>query len=345
VQSLLELMGDAHEQISQAASLAGLDQVRVQYLGKTGLLTGQLKQLGQLPAEERKAAGQEINRVKQSLLAAIDARKESLQAEALHARLKAEAVDVSLPGRRMDTGGLHPITLTIQRIQEIFAQLGFAVAEGPEVEDDFHNFTALNIPEHHPARAMQDTFYMNTDGLNEDKLVLRTHTSSVQIRHMENNEPPIRIIAPGRVYRSDSDITHSPMFHQVEGLMVDTDVTMADLKGILATFFRAFFEVDELDTRFRASFFPFTEPSAETDITCVHCAGQGCRVCSHTGWLEVMGCGMVHPNVLTHVGIDSEKYTGFAFGFGVERLAMLRYKINDLRVLFENDSRFLKQFH
>lgn len=345
MQSLLELMGDAHEQISQAASLAGLDQVRVQYLGKTGLLTGQLKQLGQLPPEERKTAGQEINRVKQSLQAAIESRKDSLQADVLNERLRAEAVDISLPGRRMDTGGLHPITQTIQRIQDIFAQLGFAVAEGPEVEDDFHNFTALNIPEHHPARAMQDTFYMDPEGLNDDKLVLRTHTSSVQIRHMENNEPPIRIIAPGRVYRSDSDITHSPMFHQVEGLMVDTDITMADLKGILAAFFKAFFEVDNLDTRFRASFFPFTEPSAETDITCVHCAGEGCRVCSHTGWLEVMGCGMVHPNVLAHVGIDSEKYSGFAFGFGVERLAMLRYKINDLRVLYENDSRFLKQFH
>ncbi len=345
MQSLLELMGDAHEQISQAASLAGLDQVRVQYLGKTGLLTSQLKQLGKLPPEERKTAGQEINRVKQSLQLAIESRKDSLQAEVLNERLKAEAVDISLPGRSMDTGGLHPITQTIQRIQDIFAQLGFAVAEGPEIEDDFHNFTALNIPEHHPARAMHDTFYMNPEGLNDDKLVLRTHTSSVQIRHMENNEPPIRIIAPGRVYRCDSDLTHSPMFHQVEGLMVDKDVTFADLKGILAAFYRAFFEVDELETRFRTSFFPFTEPSAETDITCVHCAGKGCRVCSHTGWLEVMGCGMVHPNVLAHVGIDSEKYTGFAFGFGVERLAMMRYKINDLRVLFENDSRFLKQFH
>ncbi|PID34004.1 MAG: phenylalanine--tRNA ligase subunit alpha, partial [Thiotrichales bacterium] len=336
MQSLLELMGDAHEQISQAASLAGLDQVRVQYLGKTGLLTSQLKQLGKLPPEERKTAGQEINRVKQSLLQAIEARKESLQAEVLNERLKAETIDISLPGRRMDTGGLHPITQTIQRIQDIFAQLGFAVVEGPEIEDDFHNFTALNIPEHHPARAMHDTFYLNPEGLNDDKLVLRTHTSSVQIRHMENNEPPIRVIAPGRVYRCDSDLTHSPMFHQVEGLMVDQDVTFADLKGILAAFYRAFFEVDELDTRFRTSFFPFTEPSAETDITCVHCVGEGCRVCSHTGWLEVMGCGMVHPNVLAHVGIDSEKYTGFAFGFGVERLAMIRYKINDLRVLFEN---------
>lgn len=245
---------------------------------------------------------------------------------------------MTLPGRRMDTGTLHPVTLTIQRISEIFAQLGFSLATGPEIEDDFHNFTALNIPESHPARAMHDTFYMDSG------LLLRTHTSSVQIRYMENNPPPLRIIAPGRVYRCDSDMTHSPMFHQVEGLMVDEDVTFADLKGILEAFFKAFFEVDELPTRFRATFFPFTEPSAETDIQCVHCSGAGCRVCKGTGWLEVMGCGMVHPNVLQSVGIDSEKYTGFAFGFGVERLAMLRYQINDLRVMFDNDVRFLKQF-
>ena len=338
MQSLLELMGHAHEQISQAASLAALDQVRVQYLGKNGLLTEQLKQLGKLPPEERKAAGAEINTAKQALTLALDDRKQSLQADALNARLQAEKVDVTLPGRRMDTGSLHPVTLTIQRISEIFAQLGFSTAEGPEIEDDFHNFTALNIPESHPARAMHDTFYMDSG------LLLRTHTSSVQIRHMEHNPPTLRIIAPGRVYRCDSDMTHSPMFHQVEGLMVDEDVTFADLKGILEAFFKAFFEVDELPTRFRATFFPFTEPSAETDIRCVHCAGEGCRVCKGTGWLEVMGCGMVHPNVLKNVGIDSEKYTGFAFGFGVERLAMLRYEINDLRVMFDNDVRFLKQF-
>ncbi len=338
MQSLLELMGHAHEQISQAVSLAALDQVRVQYLGRSGLLTEQLKQLGQLPHEERKAAGAEINTAKQAITLALDDRKQSLQHEALNARLQAEKVDVTLPGRRMDTGSLHPVTLTIQRISEIFAQLGFSQAEGPEIEDDFHNFTALNIPESHPARAMHDTFYMDSG------LLLRTHTSSVQVRHMENNPPPLRIISPGRVYRCDSDMTHSPMFHQVEGLMVDEDVTFADLKGILEAFFKAFFEVDELPTRFRATFFPFTEPSAETDIQCVHCGGAGCRVCKGTGWLEVMGCGMVHPNVLKNVGIDSEKYTGFAFGFGVERLAMLRYEINDLRVMFDNDVRFLKQF-
>ncbi|MEN9503046.1 MAG: phenylalanine--tRNA ligase subunit alpha [Pseudomonadota bacterium] len=338
MQSLLELMGQAHEQISQAANLAALDQVRVHYLGKNGLLTEQLKQLGKLPHEERKAAGAEINNAKQALSVALDDRRVSLQADALDARLQAEKVDVTLPGRRMDTGTLHPVTLTIQRISEIFAQLGFSLATGPEIEDDFHNFTALNIPESHPARAMHDTFYMDSG------LLLRTHTSSVQIRYMENNPPPLRIIAPGRVYRCDSDMTHSPMFHQVEGLMVDEDVTFADLKGILEAFFKAFFEVDELPTRFRATFFPFTEPSAETDIQCVHCSGAGCRVCKGTGWLEVMGCGMVHPNVLQSVGIDSEKYTGFAFGFGVERLAMLRYQINDLRVMFDNDVRFLKQF-
>lgn len=339
MQSLLELMGQAHEQIAASSSLAALDQVRVQYLGKSGLLTSQLKQLGKLAPEERKAAGQEINKAKQALIAAIEARKEALQAEELNARLQAEAVDVTLPGRRSDLGGLHPITKTMERMQEIFTQLGFETATGPEIEDDFHNFTALNIPEHHPARAMHDTFYF------DDGRVLRTHTSSVQIRHMENNEPPIRIISPGRVYRCDSDVTHSPMFHQMEGLLVDEHVTFADLKGTLATFFREFFEVDDLETRFRASFFPFTEPSAETDITCVQCQGKGCRVCSHTGWLEVLGCGVVHPNVLKNVGIDSEKYTGFAFGMGVERLAMLRYQINDLRVLYDNDVRFLKQFN
>lgn len=343
VQSLLELMGEAHEHISAATNLAALDQVRVRYLGKTGLITEQLKQLGQLPAEERKAAGQEINNAKQALTLAIDSRRESLQAEALNARLESQAVDVTLPGRRMDQGGLHPLTMTIQRIEEIFAQLGFAVAQGPQVEDDFHNFTALNIPEHHPARAMHDTFYLNPEGLNQN-LLLRTHTSSVQIRYMENHQPPIRIIAPGRVYRCDSDMTHSPMFHQVEGLMIDKNVTFADLKGVLSTFFSAFFEM-EVDMRFRASFFPFTEPSAEVDITCVQCGGSGCRTCKQTGWLEVLGCGMVHPNVLKHVGIDSEQYTGFAFGLGAERMTMLRYKINDLRVLFDNDVRFLRQFH
>lgn len=338
MKQLLELMGQAHEEIAAAAGLAALDEVRVRYMGKKGILTEQLKQLGQLPAEQRREAGQEINKCKQALAAALDARKESMQEEALNARLQAERVDVTLPGRDSDAGSLHPITLTIKRIEAIFAQLGFGVVEGPEIEDDFHNFTALNVPEHHPARAMHDTFYFDSG------LLLRTHTSSVQIHTMEDHEPPYRVIAPGRVYRCDSDITHSPMFHQVEGLMVDKDVTFADLKGVLDAFFKAFFEVDELPVRFRASYFPFTEPSAETDIQCVLCQGEGCKVCSHTGWLEVMGCGMVHPEVLRHTGVDSDKYTGFAFGFGVERLAMLRYGIDDLRILFDNDTRFLQQF-
>ncbi|RVU84454.1 phenylalanine--tRNA ligase subunit alpha [Leucothrix sargassi] len=338
MKQLLELMGQAHEEISAAASLVALDEVRVRYMGKKGLLTDQLKQLGQLPPEERREAGQEINKAKQALASALDLRKESMQEEALNARLAAETVDVTLPGRDAETGSLHPITQTIKRIESIFAQLGFETVEGPEIEDDFHNFTALNVPEHHPARAMHDTFYF------DDGLLLRTHTSSVQVHTMEDNEPPYRVIAPGRVYRCDSDVTHSPMFHQVEGLMVDKDVTFADLKGVLDAFFKAFFEVDELPVRFRASYFPFTEPSAETDIQCVLCSGEGCKVCSHTGWLEVMGCGMVHPEVLKHTGVDPEKYTGFAFGFGVERLAMLRYGIDDLRILFDNDTRFLEQF-
>lgn len=339
MQELEQLVNDAQKKIAETSSLSDLDQVRVEYLGKKGLITTQLKQLGKLPAEERREAGQAINKAKQSVNTEIDSRKVVLDAEALNARLEKERVDVTLPGRRTDTGGLHPVTRTIQRIQSIFVQLGFDVAEGPEIEDDFHNFTALNIPKHHPARAMHDTFYF------DDGSLLRTHTSPVQVRVMENQQPPLRVIAPGRVYRCDSDITHTPMFHQVEGLMVDTDVSFADLKGILEAFFKAFFEVDELPTRFRNSFFPFTEPSAETDIQCVQCQGKGCKVCSHTGWLEVMGCGMVHPNVLEMANIDSEKYTGFAFGFGVERLAMLRYGIDDLRIFFDNDLRFLRQFN
>ena len=339
MQELEQLVANAQQKIANTSSLSDLDQVRVEYLGKKGLLTAQLKQLGKLPADQRREAGQAINKAKQSVNSEIEVRKTVLDAEALNARLEAERVDVTLPGRTTGTGGLHPVTRTIQRIESIFVQLGFDVAEGPEIEDDFHNFTALNIPEHHPARAMHDTFYF------DDGTLLRTHTSPVQVRVMENQQPPLRIIAPGRVYRCDSDITHTPMFHQVEGLMVDTDVSFADLKGILEAFFKAFFEVDELPTRFRNSFFPFTEPSAETDIQCVQCSGNGCKVCSHTGWLEVMGCGMVHPNVLEMANIDSEKYTGFAFGFGVERLAMLRYGIDDLRIFFDNDLRFLRQFN
>jgi phenylalanyl-tRNA synthetase alpha chain len=293
--------------------------------------------LGKLSPEERPAAGQVINQAKEKVQQSLEARKNTLKDAQLNARLESEKVDVTLPGRGQHSGGLHPVTQTLQRIEALFTQLGFSVAEGPEIEDDFHNFESLNIPETHPARAMHDTFYFDAHTL------LRTHTSPVQVRTMEQQQPPLRVIAPGRVYRCDSDLTHTPMFHQVEGLMVDEAVSFADLKGILDDFLRNFFERD-LEVRFRPSYFPFTEPSAEADIQCVMCGGAGCRVCSHTGWLEVLGCGMVHPEVFRHVGIDSEKYTGFAFGMGVERLAMLRYGVNDLRLFFENDLRFLQQF-
>ncbi len=335
---LEQLLDEAQASVEAAADLRALDEVRVRYLGKSGVFTAQLKQLGKLPKEERPAAGQAINRAKQALQQAIEARRQTLEAAALAERLAAERIDVTLPGRGPGRGGLHPVTRTMRRIQEIFGGAGFHVAEGPEIEDDFHNFEALNIPAHHPARAMHDTFYF------DDGRLLRTHTSPVQIRVMKDAEPPLKVIAPGRVYRCDSDLTHTPMFHQVEGFMVDEQVTFADLKGILIAFLHAFFEREDLDVRFRPSYFPFTEPSAEVDIQCVMCSGEGCRVCSGTGWLEVLGCGMIHPEVMRHVGIDSERYTGYAFGMGVERLAMLRYGVNDLRLFFENDLRFLRQF-
>ncbi|HXH03175.1 MAG TPA: phenylalanine--tRNA ligase subunit alpha [Candidatus Competibacteraceae bacterium] len=336
--ALPELLESARSAIDQAADLSSLDQLRVHYLGKKGVLTERLKQLGQLPPEERRAAGQVINEAKEQIQTLLEARKALLEAAALDARLASEAIDVTLPGRGQAVGGLHPITRTLGRIEAFFTQVGFGVAEGPEVEDDFHNFEALNIPPHHPARAMHDTFYFDAHTL------LRTHTSNVQIRVMESHQPPVRIIAPGRVYRCDSDITHSPMFHQVEALYVDEGVSFADLKGILHDFLRHFFEREDLKVRFRPSYFPFTEPSAEVDIQCVMCGGSGCRVCKHSGWLEVLGSGMVHPEVFRHVGYDSERYTGYAFGMGVERLAMLRYGVNDLRLFFDNDLRFLRQF-
>jgi phenylalanyl-tRNA synthetase alpha chain len=332
-----ELVDEASQQIAQAAELAELDDVRVRYMGKSGLLTAQLKQLGTLPKEERPAAGQAINVAKQELEAKIASCKQELERQALEQRLISESVDVTLPGRGQSTGGLHPVTRTLDRINKLFANAGFKVEEGPEIEDDYHNFEALNIPAHHPARAMHDTFYF------DEHLLLRTHTSPVQIRVMENSQPPLKIIAPGRVYRCDSDLTHTPMFHQVEGFLVDQDVSFADLKGVIYDFLTNFFEQD-LKLRFRPSYFPFTEPSAEVDIECVMCSGSGCRVCGNTGWLEVLGCGMIHPEVLRHVGIDGEKFTGYAFGMGVERLTMLRYGVNDLRLFFENDLRFLKQF-
>ena len=336
-QELDKLVNEAQQAITAADDLTKLDQVRVQYLGKKGALTKQMQTLGKLAPEERRDAGMVINTAKQVVEENIEQRRDVLKAAELDARLAAEAIDVTMPGRGQQSGGLHPVTRTMQRIEALFTQLGFETAEGPEIEDDYHNFEALNIPESHPARAMHDTFYF------DEHTVLRTHTSPVQIRVMSERKPPLRIIAPGRVYRCDSDITHTPMFHQVEGLLIDKKVSFADLKGVLDEFLRNFFEKD-LEVRFRPSYFPFTEPSAEADIQCVMCGGEGCRVCSHTGWLEILGCGMVHPNVLAHVNIDSEEYTGFAFGIGVERLAMLRYGVNDLRLFFDNDLRFLKQF-
>jgi phenylalanyl-tRNA synthetase alpha chain len=335
---LQELTARAQSEIEAAGNLELLDLIRVAYLGKKGELTTRLKTLGSLPHEQRKTAGREINLAKQSLQQAIEARKSTLEKEQLEARLASESIDVTMPGRGQTTGGLHPVTRTMQRIEDLFSQLGFAVEEGPEIEDDYYNFGALNIPAHHPARAMHDTFYIDANTL------LRTHTSPVQVRHMEREQPPLRIIAPGRVYRCDSDLTHTPMFHQVEGLLVDENVSFADLMGTLTDFLKNFFEDENLHTRFRPSYFPFTEPSSEVDIQCVMCAGEGCRVCGNSGWIEILGCGMVHPNVFESVGIDNEKYTGYAFGMGVERLAMLRYGVNDLRLFFENDLRFLRQF-
>jgi len=331
------LQSAALSAIQGAADLAQLDGVRVRFLGKSGELTGLLKQLGRLPKEERPAAGALINRAKESIQAALDARKAVLEQAALAARLAGERIDVTLPGRGQQPGGLHPITRTLRRIERLFANAGFAVAEGPEVEGAYYNFEALNIPEHHPARAMHDTFYFDAERL------LRTHTSPVQIRVMAEQPPPLKVIAPGRVYRCDSDLTHTPMFHQVEGLLVDEQVSFSDLKGVLYDFLTSFFERD-LALRFRPSYFPFTEPSAEVDIQCVICGGSGCRVCKQSGWLEVLGCGMVYPEVFRHVRIDPERWLGYAFGMGVERLAMLRYGIDDIRLYFENDLRFLRQF-
>jgi phenylalanyl-tRNA synthetase alpha chain len=337
MENLDALTSDALQAIEQAQDIPGLEQLRVQYLGKKGSLTDLLKGLGKLDPSERPQAGASINAAKVQVQDALEARKLTLSAAAEATQQKAEAVDVTLPGRRQSAGGLHPVTRTLQRIESIFATAGFDVVQGPEIEDDYHNFEALNIPAHHPARAMHDTFYFDSG------LLLRTHTSTVQVRVMEEGEAPFRFICPGRVYRCDSDLTHTPMFHQVEGMLVDEHASMADLKGLLVEFLQVFFEAD-LEVRFRPSYFPFTEPSAEMDVQCVSCKGEGCRVCSHTGWLEVGGCGMVHPNVLRSSNIDPEKFTGFAFGMGVDRLAMLRYQINDLRLLFDNDLRFLRQF-
>ncbi|HNN27853.1 MAG TPA: phenylalanine--tRNA ligase subunit alpha, partial [Agitococcus sp.] len=329
---LTVLVNDALAMINSAADAQALEQARVQFLGKKSQLTELSKGLGTLDPEARKEQGAKLNQVRDAINQALDARRQAFAAEALQRQLESERVDVTLAGRGTLPAGLHPVTRVMNRITEFFTQAGFQVASGPEVEDDFHNFEALNIPSHHPARAMHDTFYFDAHRL------LRTHTSPVQIRVMEQQKPPIRIVCPGRVYRCDSDLTHSPMFHQVEGLLIDENVSFAQLKSVIQNFLRVFFEKD-LAVRFRPSYFPFTEPSAEVDIQCVMCDGHGCRVCKQTGWLEVLGCGMVHPQVLKNCGIDSEKYSGFAFGMGVERFAMLRYGVNDLRLFFDNDLR------
>ena len=331
------LTDEALARIAASDSLAALDELRVHWLGRKGLLTEQLKGLAALKAAERPAAGALINAAKARIQEAIELRRAALERQLVERELAQGAIDVTLPGRGEASGALHPVTRVRQRIEELFARAGYEVAEGPEVEDEFHNFEALNIPSDHPARAMHDTFYL------EDGKLLRTHTSPVQIRAMLARKPPLALIAPGRVYRCDSDVSHSPMFHQVEGLLVDTDVSFANLKAVLHQFMESLFE-RKLAMRLRPSYFPFTEPSAEVDISCVLCDGQGCRVCKQTGWLEVAGCGMVHPAVFRHCGIDPERYTGFAFGFGIERLAMLCYGVNDLRLFYDNDLRFLAQF-
>ena len=333
---LERLAREADGELAEASDLAALEAWRVRFLGKSGRLTEELKRIGTLSVEERPRAGQLVNQIKGRLEEAQARRRESLEARAQEARLAAEAVDVTLPGRGLGRGGLHPLTQALRRIEDIFAALGFDWTEGPEIEDEFHNFEALNIPAHHPARAMHDTFYLESGGL------LRTHTSTVQIRFMERHAPPLRIIAPGRVYRADAlDPTHSPVFHQVEGLVVAEGIHMGHLKATLKGFLERFFE-RPLAMRLRPSYFPFTEPSAEVDIGCLLCGGTGCRVCKGTGFIEVLGCGLVHPEVLARIGIDAERYTGFAFGMGVERLLMLKDGVPDVRLFYENDLRFLR---
>jgi len=337
LQDLTSLVGQALDEVTACGDLAALDEVRVRWLGKKGTLTEQLKSLGALPAADRPAAGQRINEAKERLQAVIEARRAELEHAETDLKLAAGRIDVTLPGRGEERGGLHPVTKARLRIEMLFRRAGFEVAAGPEIEDDFHNFEALNIPANHPARALHDTFYF------PDGRLLRTHTSPVQVRALLEHGAPIALIAPGRVYRCDSDMTHSPMFHQLEGLVVDENISFANMKAVLHGFLREFFERD-LGMRLRPSYFPFTEPSAEVDMSCVFCDGKGCRTCKLSGWLEISGCGMVHPNVLQASGVDPERYTGYAFGMGIDRLAMLRYGVNDLRLFFENDLRFLRQF-
>lgn len=337
--NLDDLVNEAIVLLDKVENAAELERIKARFLGKEGELTKLLRGLGALPQDDRPAMGNLINQAKKSLEEALDQRRKIVDEMQMMAQLEEDALDVTLPGRGIGMGGIHPVSRVLARIESLFRSIGFDVASGPEIETDFYNFTALNIPENHPARAMHDTFYVDSRHL------LRTHTSPVQIRYMKDHQPPLKVIAPGRVYRCDSDVTHTPMFHQVEGLWVDHNVSFSALKGMLIDFMQNFFERDDLPIRFRPSFFPFTEPSAEMDIGCVMCDGKGCRVCGNTGWLEVLGCGMVHPNVLKHGGVDSEKFTALAFGLGVERLAMLRYGVNDLRLFFENDLRFLEQFN
>ena len=334
---LTALTAEARAEVAAAPDGAALESVRVRWLGKKGTFTEQLKELGRIPAAERPAAGARINEAKEELTHAIEVRRAALERADVEKKLIEGRLDVTLPGRGEEPGGLHPVTRARLRIETLFRRAGFDVASGPEIEDDFHNFAALNIPANHPARALHDTFYF------PDGRLLRTHTSPVQIRALLDRGAPLAIIAPGRVYRCDSDMTHSPMFHQLEGLVVDENVSFANMKAVLHGFLQAFFERD-LAMRLRPSYFPFTEPSAEVDMGCLFCAGAGCRTCKHSGWLEISGCGMVHPNVLKASGVDPERYTGYAFGAGIDRLAMLRYGVNDLRLFFENDLRFLRQF-
>jgi phenylalanyl-tRNA synthetase alpha chain len=334
---LNNLLHQATTEIQSATDLKTLDHYRVHYLGKKGVLTDFLKTLGQIPPEKRPEEGQKINVVKQKIQELLEQKTTELERQEVAQKLATETIDITLRGRRQESGNIHPVNKTRERIGALFSQMGFDVQDGPEIEDDYHNFEALNIPALHPSRAMQDTFYF------PDGNLLRTHMSPVQIRTMKNSKPPLRMIAMGRVYRRDFDITHTPMFHQIEGLMVDENISFVDLKSILTQFLQAFFE-SPVPIRFRSSYFPFTEPSAEVDIGCQQCAGKGCRICKNTGWLEVLGCGMVHPNVFKMAGVDSDKFTGWAFGAGLDRLTMLRYGITDLRSLFENDIRFLRQF-
>lgn len=337
MQSFETILTDAREQCEAALDLAAVEQLRVQFLGKKGIVTELMKTMATLAPQERPAYGQKVNDLKVAIQSLLQIKQDQFKTSELNAALERDAVDTSLPGRSFGTGHLHPVTQTRLRIEAFFSSMGFDIVSGPEIEDEHHNFDALNIPAHHPARAAHDTFYL------EDGHLLRTHTSPVQIRYMKTHKPPFRMVAPGRVYRCDSDMTHTPMFHQLEALLVDDHSTFADLKGLLQSFLEAFFE-QAVILRLRPSYFPFTEPSAEVDIQCVKCKGEGCRTCGQSGWLEILGCGMVHPQVLANVGIDSERYSGFAIGMGIDRLTMLRYEIPDLRLLFENDSRFLKQF-